>query len=976
MMAADIFVGRQAELDRLLEAAVSARAGRGQLVLLSGEPGIGKTRTAAEIGARTGMRALWGRSHESAGAPPYWPWTQVLRGPLAQADLAVLREDFGPGAADVADIVPDLRERVPGLEPPPPSRDPAEARFRLFDSLTRFLLATARRSPLLIVLDDLHWADVPSLRLLEFLTPEIASSPILMIGTYRDTELSRHHPLSDTLGGLIRDSHVARLRLAGLDGEEVRHFVAHAAGVVPPPSLTRSIHQQTEGNPLFVREVVRLLSEQGHFAAGHGAAPATIRIPEGIRDVIGRRLNRLSRDCNEILTLAAIAGRDFAADVLAQASGRPADTVLSLLDEASAARVIEETDADRYQFTHALIRETLYDEIPPGQRRRLHRSVGTALAALAQHDAGPVLADLARHFQAAGAEADLQRAIGYAAAAGKRANALFAFEDAAKLFEAALDMIDEAAEPDRRLQADVLLNLGESLRNINDYPASIARLHAAAEIARAEGFHNILAAAALSYAAAIWRWENRTGSETLAFLRGALEVIPDSMRDARIRLTAAIGRALLYADEREAAVATVARAVEQARALGDPSALVTALDAFYQLNFELLSPDRLRDERELTRLAEQVRDLDVTSRSWFRRYAFHAIRGDVAQAREALEAYDATQERIRQPDHTTYAIGIRTAHAIMAGDLPQAERLIVEALRMRTPFGTAASDLTAMTTFDLRRAQGRLAELRPLIQAFARTQGSAAWQPGLAVMLLETGDAKVARELFEALASDDFAAIPRDGLWTASMTYLAETSVALGDSARAAVLYRLLRPWAGYNFVLGGGASLPGSADRFLGGLSAVMRRWTEAEAHFTAALAMNDRLGARLPLAHAQVDYASMLLARGFPGDRTRAQTLLLEAHGSASTLDLTGVLSRIKGLMTALDAGSLATPDDLTAREIEVLRLLAIGRSNADIALVLSISLNTVATHVRNILAKTGCANRTEAAAYGMRHRLHAGA
>ena len=977
---ADIFVGRQAELDRLLEALESARRGRGRLVLLSGEPGIGKTRTVAELGGRTPIRLLWGRCHETAGAPPYWPWTQVLRGPLSDPDLAALRDDLGPGAADIIEIVPELRDRLPELKPAPPARDPAEARFRLFDSLGRFLLATARRLPLMIVLDDLHWADVPSLRLLEFLAPELADAHVLLIGTYRETELSRHHPLSDALGGLIREAHVSRLRLTGLDGEEVRHYVALAAGVVPSPALARSIHQQTEGNPLFLREVVHLLSEQGHFAAARDGASVTVRIPEGVRDVIGRRLNRLSPACNEVLTLGAVAGREFSIDVLAQASGNLEDVMLRLLDEAIEARVIEEVGSDRYQFTHALIRETLYDEVRPGQRRRLHHVVGEALEATAPRDPGPVLSDLARHFQASGTEADLARAINYAIRAGRRANSMFAFEDAASLFQAGLDMIEQLPTPDLRTRASLLLNLGETLRRINDFPPALARLKEAARIARAEGFHDVLAEAVMTHELAEWRWGEQTSSESVALLTDVLDVLPETMEVVRVRVMARLARARLYAGDRDAAAAIAREATVRARALGDPAAIAASLDAEYDFGFDMVEQSHLQNARELTRLAEQIGDLELMARSWYQCANYHMILGGAHESREALKAYIGLQGPIRQPVFMLFALGMKTSHAILAGDLAEAEQLILQALRTRSSSHTHASDVTSVLIFDLRRAQGRLSELRPLLQAFTQTSAGAAWRPGLALMHLECGDIESATAFFNELAADDFNTVPRDGRWTVSMVYLAEICAALGDSRRAAVLYRHLRSWAGHNFVLGGGASIPGSADRFLGSLAAAMGRWTDAETHFDAALAMNERIGGLLPLAYTRHDFAAMLLARGFPGDHRRAIELLHQAGQGADALGLAGLQPKIERLIAGAPAPAVPTPpalapDDLTAREMDVLRLLAIGRGNADIALVLSISLNTVATHVRNILAKTGCANRTEAAAYAMRRGMHRG-
>jgi DNA-binding CsgD family transcriptional regulator len=280
-----------------------------------------------------------------------------------------------------------------------------------------------------------------------------------------------------------------------------------------------------------------------------------------------------------------------------------------------------------------------------------------------------------------------------------------------------------------------------------------------------------------------------------------------------------------------------------------------------------------------------------------------------------------------------------------------------------------------MQIFTLRREQGRLAGLQPVVSAFLRQHAaSSVWRPGLVLVYLEIGQRDEARAEFEKLAANDFSGVPRDGRWLYCMVYLGEVCAALGNAARAGVLYRLIQPYAGRNIVLGAGIACSGSADRYLGLLSTIMTRWSEAQGHFEQALAMNGRIGARVQLAHTQHDYAAMLLARNEPGDRERAAALLRSSLESAREIGMRALEERAAARLNELGPTprSARADDDLTAREAEVLRLIAIGRSNADIAMALSISLNTVATHVRNILAKTGCANRTEAAAYAMRRGL----
>jgi predicted ATPase len=406
------FVGRQRELEVLRGAFERACAGHGRIVMLAGEPGIGKTRTAQELAGHAARReaaVLWGRCHEESGAPPYWPWVQVIRALLRDADPDLLA-GLGPGASDIADIVPEIRDLVPGLERSAPLGDPSEARFRMFESIRQLFASLCRHRTLLIVLDDVHWADAPSLRLLEFLAPDLGDSRILLVGTYRATELSRQHPLSNALGGLTRVAHFARLNLAGLSEEEVQAFIA-AAGTTAPAGLTKTLHDQTEGNPLFLREIVRFLEQRGALGVGPNATgealPPAIRIPEGVTEVIGRRLNFLSAGCNEVLALASVIGRDFVWEVLLRAAAPLSeDMLLEALDEAVATHIVEETAAGRYQFTHNLIRVTLYDELRIVRRRQFHRAVGNAIEAVYRADLDPFLPELARHFQATGNDSD------------------------------------------------------------------------------------------------------------------------------------------------------------------------------------------------------------------------------------------------------------------------------------------------------------------------------------------------------------------------------------------------------------------------------------------------------------------------------------------------------------------------------------------------------------------------------------------
>ncbi len=304
----EVFVGRQKEMAELTSALDDAMLGRGRLVMLVGEPGVGKTRTTQELASyaeQQGAQVFWGRCYEEEGTPPYWPWVQAMRTYVQQANAEQLIAEMGRGAAAIAEIVPEIHDKITDLKPSP-SLEPEAARFRLFDSITTFLKNAAQNQPMMLVLDDLHWADRSSLLLLEFLARELGESRLLVVGCYRDTDLSRHHPLAETLAQLSRERVFRRQVLRGLGLDELGQFIEATTGVQLSHELTGALYSHTEGNPFFMTEVIRLLSESGELSGDHIGAPQGLKLPEGVREVIGQRLNRLSELCNQVLTTASI----------------------------------------------------------------------------------------------------------------------------------------------------------------------------------------------------------------------------------------------------------------------------------------------------------------------------------------------------------------------------------------------------------------------------------------------------------------------------------------------------------------------------------------------------------------------------------------------------------------------------------------------------------------------------------------------
>ena len=983
-----MFVGRERELAALGAALEQTLGGEGQIVVLAGEPGIGKTCTAqviARYAEQRDTRVLWGRCYEEPGAPPYWPWVQVIRTCAEAHDDASLRTLVGGGGGDLAEIVPELARRVPDLPPVPRSADATQARFRLFDAIAGFWKRAAAAAPHLLILDNLHWADTPSLRLLEFLAPEVGASRLLVLGTYRDIELSRQHPLSNTLGALARAPRFQRLRLTGLSLGESSRFMAVATGRPLPPELLASVHSQTEGNPLFLAEITRFLVQEGVLDPASPAARARVRegmalrrIPEGVKEVIGTRLNRLSNQCNAVLANAAAVGRTFSVEVLgALLDGVSEDQLLSSLEEALAAAVLEQAaEPGSYQFSHALIRETLYDEIPAIRRPRLHLRIGATLEALHRGELTSHLSALAHHYCAALPGGDAGKAIEYARRAAERADALFAYEEAARYYQLALQALEASGAPDATLHCRLLIALGEAKTKAGESLQAAEILLQAAASAKAHGVALDFARAAVGFEEATWR-PGMPGDAAARLLRDALAGLAEEDGILRAQVLSSLTRALIFSGALDEAKRVHERAVAMARRIGDPATLAAGLRAVVSARWlPAQFAARFATTLEATRLAEQVGDRErfLEAQSWRLFDLMEA--GDLKARAVEFETYMRRVDELRQPFYQYIGVSSRAMLALFEGRFEECEQFAKQALEVgqRMP-GLDAAGVFGMQMFSLRREQGRMKELAPLVAYFVQTTSKAVtWRPGLAVIYSELGFEQQARTEFEALAADDFAAVPQDGLWVTCIAYLAEVCAFLGDADRAAALYSALEPCDGRNIVAPPNVACFGAAARYLGMLAATMKRWPAAERHFEAALEMNARQGARPWLAHTRYQYAAMLLDRKGPEDHDRAIGLLEEAAALSRELGMESLAERAAALQREAEStpGKVHYPAGLSRREVEVLRLVAAGKGNREIAERLFVSHNTVANHVRSILTKTNTANRTEAAAFAVQHAL----
>jgi tetratricopeptide (TPR) repeat protein len=862
-----------------------AFSGRGRIALLAGEPGIGKSRLAEELMAHArgrGARVLVGRCWEAGGAPAYWPWVQSLRTYVRKAAPESLGDELGVGAADLAEVLPELRRLLPDLaEPASPVSE--GARFRLFEAATALLLRATRDHPAVLVLDDLHAADEPSLLLLRFVAREIGANRLLMVCAYRDVDPALRDPLGEALAELLREPQAIHISLAGLTERDVAEYVERATGVEPAASLVAAIHTETEGNPLFMAEVVRLLAAEGEL----GEPDARLRIPAGVRAVIGRRVGRLSESCRDLLVSASVMGREFGLDALAELSGLSPRELLDILDEAMAERVLGEVPAapGRLRFGHALIRDTLYEELTPARRMRLHHDAAVALQAVYADDVEPHLAELARHYVAAAPAGVADRAVEYAWRAGDRAATQLAHEEAVRLYRMALDALPLRGSADPGSRCELLLALGEASARAGHTAAAQESLLAAADIARSLQLPEQFGRAALGFEGR-FVWPRATDERTIPLLEEARGLL---QRDSALRvgvLARLCGALRAEPWRHEERTAISVDAVATARRLGDPATLAYALEGRWAVLFDAVPESR--DERfaVATEMTDLGREASEKEREWSGHLAQVVVfieRGDRPGSDAQLAKVVELAEELRQPAQLQLTLGSRALFALADGRFEDAEELIEESVALGERTWTTSLLNARMGRWMLHRQRGRPLEAKEDIErSLAEFPERVSFcRCVLAHLNAEVGELAEARRLFDELAANRFEGVPATSDRLVNLGLLAEVAAILDATEHTEALYELLLPAAACHAF-----DLPeiftGAVARNLGVLAASMGRWAEAESHFEAALEMNEQFGARPWVAHTQLEFGRMVMARAEPGDRERALDLLREArHG-----------------------------------------------------------------------------------------------
>ena len=966
------FVGRSAEL-AALRALVPREVGeRGRLALVGGEAGSGKSRLVRELAhevASEGALVLYGAC-DAVVHTPYRPFAEALDQLARSTDPDVLRADLGSAGGELTRLVPDLPARVAGLEAPI-AADPDTERHRLHTAVTDVLAGAGRRQPLVLVLEDGHWADTPTLVLLRHLARATTEARVLVLATFRDTDADVPAELADALADLRRSDDVVRLHLGGLSEDNVGEFVRRAGGgEIDPaePELSRAIRDLTEGNAFLLCELWRALVETDAFAIEQGTLRLIrplreIATPQSVREVVSQRLSRLDPTTRDLLELAAVAGPEFELDVLRRAAPVELERI-DALEPAMHSGVIEELPfpALAYRFTHELVRRALYDRLSVLRRAELHLRIAEALEAAGEPQSGRVLADLAHHFAAAAPIGGAAQAVEYNLLAAKAASAALAYDETAARLRTAL----ETGIEDERRRAEVLLDLGTALFRAGRSLDSLQSFRQAAEIARDLCEGELLARAAIGFETTCWR-PGLADEGARELLEEASAALGQEDSTLRVGLLASLARALEY--EGNSARAALARedAIAMARRIDDRPGLATVLMGVYWARATTSLSEALEMLGEARDLAEEMGDVEGQAEATQWRVSALMALGEIVPAREELTVALEAAQSTRQPFMLHVTEHYRSALALLEGHLAEAEAAAEGSREWgQLLVGRDASGVYGIQMFGVRREQGRLAELAPVIRVLAAgDRGGGAWRPGLAAMLAELAMEEQVRGELDRVRAEGLEPL-REGLWLASLTYLADAASAVAHQEVASLVYPLLAPLAGTNVMIGHGVACYGAADRYLGMLAATLGNTDSAASHFEAALRLNRQMGATTWLAHTAYEYGRMLFGQA---DRDHGEQLLAEAALLAETVGMPTLLARVRALAPV---SSPSLPDGLSVRELDVLRLIARGLSNREIGATLFISGHTAANHVRSILRKTACANRTEAAAYAYRRGL----
>jgi DNA-binding winged helix-turn-helix (wHTH) protein len=879
------YVGRDALLAQLAVSITAALAGSGRVVLLGGEAGIGKTRTAAELAERARERGAAVATGSCSASPrrPFCPWAEVLEAGLACCDPADVDALLDPYREELARLVPAL-ERAQHADPP---EDGEEALPRLFEGVCGFLCDAASRAPLAIVLDDLHLANRESLELLERLVSRIATVPLLLVATYRSPELAVDHPLRATLAALDPMRHVVRVVLGGLGPEEARAFVDLHKQRAISGEVADVLCKRSGGNPFFLLQLVRWLNFDGEGVSDADAARA---VPVSVREWVRTRLRACSPGCAATLETAALLGTRIDLTLLGCVTGLPPEVVAEQLDEGQRAGLVTMGSAHEWHFVHALVSEAIYADLAVPRRIALHERAGHALRALASADRPELLAAVARHLTEA-AERVGPEAVEAAADAADNAERQLAYEEAARLRSRALEALDRVDPTNRVRRAALLLGLARAQLGDRMVRLACDTARKAAAVAREVGAPTLLAGAAL----VLSDYVPADSAEPIALLEEVLPALEGSPPLLRSRALGALSMHLWYVGDVPRRLALAQEAIRLAQIAGNADGLALALLAY---RHALVAPERLLERLrvESDALRENRRSGNQTLRclvlSW--RAVDLLESGAIAEAERDVAAIEAITQTGRARRAVAFPWRWRSMRSILAGRYAEAQaHIAASAEQMRATDDPHADAYSGIQLASALHEQGR----RPELERYLATAG-APWlddyrqrvpavRAALASLELEAGRPQAARLLLAETAADGWAALERDPEQLGTLSWLAESCAELGDAEHAAQLFERTAGLRDRNACFYA-IACRGSAALYIGLLARTAGLLDEAAECFEQAVEANRSLDATPYAAWALWRWSETLRRRGRAGDATRADALAAEAADATRCLGL----------------------------------------------------------------------------------------
>jgi tetratricopeptide (TPR) repeat protein len=811
--------------------------------------------------------------------------------------------------------------------------DADAARFHLFDDVVGHLREVARATPVLVVLEDIHWADRPSLLLLAFATRELRTERVLLVATYRDDEVGVSHPVAEVLGDLVLTAR--RLPLAGLDLDAVAALIRAETGEADD-ALTAAVHRRTGGNPLFVGETVRLLGAEGRLGDG---ARWDLVIPQGAREAIGRRVARLSQDCHSLLSVASVIGPEFPVDVLAAVADLDPSAALDLLDEAAASGLVRTGGAiDRWSFSHALVADAIASDLRGRRRAELHGAIAASVERLRAARLEEHVAEIAHHALEALPVGDVGRAFRFSVRAGRRALGHLAYEDAALHFQRALHISPAAGTDDER--AELLLALGDAQLRAGDRLGARKTFEDAAEQARVRGRPDGLARAALAFGAGLSGFEVAMFDQVqIDLLEEALSALPADDTALRAWVLARLSVALSFVASGERCRALAEEAVAVARRVGDQAAVAYALAAFCDaISGPSHTEARSAAASEIVELAQAAGERQAELLGRRLRVLAHLERGDRAAFEGEVDAYARVADALGQPLYSWYVPLWRGTSALLDGRLDEVPALTAAAASEGAKANSSnAALLTWVQDYMLALQQGRMGEMLDSVDDMIRSHPELAGNPSATVVntgmhalggRIQTTFAELDRILRDGVLDN----VAQDAEWLPAISVLARAAVIVGHRAASAVLYERLAPYAGRWAVEGIAAGVHGAIDRDLGLLSATLGDTDAAVRHLTAARAAHQAAGAAALVALVDADLAD--LGRAPSLSDPSAAAAVFRQEGETWTVSYAGTTARLRDAMGLHDLAALLR---VPGREIHVTDLMggpatATGRAGAD--------------------------------------------